>query len=258
MTMWVFGDSFSRHFKYQPDTWVERTSKILGQEVRAFSRPVVPLEHIFYKFNEKRNEINHNDIVIYTLTNLDRRWFWRDQLFKVYYEWSEDETKAINYYQRFLSNFNDSHKIYLVNFLHNLNAMTKKLNLHTIVMANFSDYDRLMAGISEDFPLFHFSKGPLSIAADLEWKKEIFRNASVEWFMRQDKRLNHFTKSNHTLISDKVVDNIKNKIPIDFTQGLKIDFLDDDMLEDPEFRKNELFNDEWMTTVNSGEWKVEE
>jgi hypothetical protein len=256
--MWVFGDSFSRHFKYQPETWVERTSKIIGQEVKAFSRPVVPLEHIFYKFNEKRNDIKTNDIIIYTLTNLDRRWFWKNQLFKVFYEWDENETRAVNYYQRFLTNFNDVHEVYLINFLYNLHALTKKLNLHTIVIANFSDYDMLLEDASKKFPLFHFSKGPLSIAADLEWKKEVFRNADVEWFMRQDKRLNHFTKANHILISDKIIDNIKNKTSINFTQGLKTNFLDDDMLENPEFRKHELFNDEWKATVNSGDWKVEE
>ena len=245
MTMWVFGDSFSRHFKYHPDTWVERTANALDQEVKSFSRPVIPLEHIFFKFNEERNNIKANDIVIYTLTNIDRRWFFRDKIFKVFYEYDKDEQQALNYYQRFLSNFEDMHKVYLANFLYNLHDLTKKLNLHTLVIANFNHYDRFLEDISKDLPAFHFPLGTLGIASNNEWKPEIFRNADVEWFMKQDRRLNHFTRSNHIIISDKVIDNIKNKKFIDFTQGMKTGFLDDDMLEDPEFREYELFKDEW-------------
>lgn len=245
MTMWVFGDSFSRHFKYLPDTWVEKTATLLEQDVVSHSRPVYPLELIFTRFNEERSNIKHNDIVIVTLTNLDRRWWWRDQVFKTHLEYTEDETEAVTQYKNHLLNFEELHRVYLNNFLHNLHNFTKKLNLHTIVIANFNHYDDDLPKMQKDFPLFNFGKGTLCIASNLEWKMEILKNANMEFYERQDRRLNHFCRRNHQIISNKIIDNIKNKTPIDFTQGMNTDFLTEELLEDLEFRDYELFKDEW-------------
>jgi len=260
MTLWVFGDSFSRYFKSQPDTWVARTASVLGHNVKAYSRPVEPMEHLFYKFNENRNNFKEGDVIIFTLTNLDRRWFWRDQIFKVYYEYSEEETSSVEQYQKYLNHFDELHLVYLTNFLYNLHTITKKLGIHTIVIANFMDYDRYFEGIHKKFPLFYFGQGTMGEASGKEWKRDLLSeiNANMVWLERKDKRLNHFTRSNHILISDKIIDNVKNKTPINFREGLKFDFLDYELEEDPEFCKIELFNDEWKTTVYSDDWKREE
>lgn len=260
MTLWVFGDSYSRYFKFQPDTWVARTARILEQDVKAYSRPVEPMEHIFHKFNENRNKIKEGDIIIYTLTNLDRRWFWRDQIFKVYYEYSNEETIAVDYYRKHLNYFDQVHLTYLTNFLYNLHTLTKQKNLHTIVISNFTDYDDFLINIDKKYPLFYFGQGTFGEASQSEWRKDILEriNANMEWLERKDKRLNHFTKSNHTIISDKFIDNIKNKTPINLREGFKTNFMTYELEEDEEFRKTELFNDEWKTTVNSDEWKRNE
>lgn len=245
MTMWVFGDSFSRHFKYLPDTWVEKTAQILRQDVVSHSRPVYPLELIFHKFNEERNKIKENDIIIHTLTNIDRRWWFPTQVFKTYMDYNEEETEAENYYKAYLKNFEEIHFVYLTNFLFNLNDFTRRNNTHTIVIANFNDYDEFLPKIQKDLPAIHFGKGSMCLASNYEWKKEIVKYATMEFYVRQDKRLNHFCRRNHHIICDKIVDNIRKKIPIDFTQGMETDFLTEELLEEPDFREYELYKDEW-------------
>lgn len=244
MTIWTFGDSFSRHFKYLPDTWVERTASILEQKVNSFSRPVTPIEHMFTVFNRERHRIENNDIVIITLTNIDRRWFFKEYPLKISHFFEGNDLHVYNYYKRFLENL-DIQKTYLTNFLYNVNALSKKMNLHTIVIGNFGEYERYLSSVSKDLNYINVAQGVFSFASDREWKREVIKDVSVEWFMKWDKRLNHFSRTNHILIADKIIDNIKNKTIIDLNSGLATEFLTEEILEDPEFRDYELFKDEW-------------
>lgn len=260
MTIWVFGDSYSRYFKSQPDTWVARTARILNHKVIAYSRPLEPLEHLFYKFNEKRSNIKENDIIIFTLTNLDRRWFWKDQIFKVHYEYTDIETISVNEYQKYLNFFNQLHLVYLTNFMYNLESVTKKLNLHTIVISNFKDYDEFFNNIEIRFPYFHFAQGILADVSDLEWKTEIIEEKlrTRDYREKRDKRLNHLSKSNQIILSDKIIANIQNKEIINLRKGFNTDFMTYELEEDKQFRETELYNDEWINTVNSDNWKRDE
>lgn len=237
MTIWIFGDSFSRHFKSLPDTWVERVSIGTNQEIRSFARPTIPLENTFYKFNNNRNNIEKNDIVIFTITNIHWRWFDKEQPSNV----SEHKDNAYENYEKYLFYYRELHKVYLTNFLFNLQDLTKKLNLHTIIIENFFHYTDVLNELKSQLPLLHFAKGIFSEASDREWKTELIMVAANEATIKWDGRLNHFTRSNHIHIADKIINNIKNKIPIDFTQGLITNYLDHDIFNDVNFREYELF-----------------
>lgn len=243
MTIWVFGDSFSKHFEYLPDSWVEKTRRILNQDIQSFSKAMTTLEYSFYKFNEQRPNIKSNDIVIMSITTLPRRWFWKDRPFRGL-DLDETDLNASNYYEKYLINLDDVHKVYLVNFLYNLHYLTKKLNLHTILLFNFYDFDKTIEPIIRDFPLFHVANGRVGIASDYEYKDDIVKNINTEWFMKWDKRINHFIRSNHLKITEQFVDNIKHKTPINFSQGLITGVLDDNLLQDPKFTDYELFTEE--------------
>jgi hypothetical protein len=244
MTIWVFGDSFSKHFDHLPDTWVERTRQIVGQDIQSFSKAMTTLEYSFYKFNEQRPNIQHNDIVIMSITTLKRRWFWPDRPFRGL-DLNKEDKNAQDQYEKYLIHFDEVHKVYVTNFLYNLNYLTKKLDLHTIVLFNFYDFDQTIESIFKDLSSLHIARGRVGIASDQEYKQELVKTITTEWFMKWDKRVNHFIRSNHIRISDKIIENIKNKTPIDFSKGLITSLLDDDLLQDPEFVKNELFSDEW-------------
>lgn len=243
MTIWTFGDSFSKHFPDLPDTWLTRTGRILGQDIVSFSRPMTTLEYSFFKFNEQRANIQPNDIVIMSITTLRRRWFFPDRPFRGL-ELNDKEKRAYENYEKYLHHFDEIHKVFVANSLYNLHYLTKKLNLHTIVLPNFHDFDPTIEYISKDIPLLNISKGRAGILSDNEFKPEIVGRATAEWFMKVDKRINHFIKTNHLRIADKVVENIKNKTPIDFTTGMVTGILDDEMFNDSIFCEQELFSEE--------------
>lgn len=243
MTIWVFGDSFSKHFDYLPDTWVERTGKILGQDIQSFSKAMTTLEYSFYKFNEQQSNIQKNDIVFMSITTLPRRWFWKERPFRGL-DLNEIDREASDYYEKYLIHLDEVHKVYLTNFLFNLHYLTKKLNLHTILLFNFYDFDRTMENLIKELPLFHHAKGRVGIASDYEYKSEIVKNINTEWFMKWDKRINHFIRSNHLKISDMFVEHMRHNTPIDFSKGLITDILDDNLLQDPKFTDYELFTEE--------------
>ena len=247
MTIWVFGDSFSKHFDYLPDTWVERTRTAVRQDINSFSKAMTTLEYSFYKFNEQRHNIQKNDIVFMSITTLPRRWFWKEKPFRGL-DLNETDQEASNYYEKYLLNHDEIQKTYLIDFLYNLHYLTKKLNLHTILLFNFYDFDRTLENLVKEFPLFHIANGRVGIASDYEYKPEIVRSINAEWFMKWDKRINHFIRSNHLIISDKFIENIKHKTPIDFFSGLITGVLDDQVLTDTQFTDYELFTEEMKRT----------
>ena len=198
MTIWTFGDSFSKHFEHLPDSWVERTSKLLKQDVKSYSKPLSTLEYMFYKFNEERDNIQDNDIVIITVTTLIRRWFFKDYPFRVL-DLTEDQINAFQNYMKYLSHFDEMHKTFLINFLYNLNHFTEKKNLHTIILPNFFDFDSLLADLyrNNEIPALHIARGRIGIISDYEFKSDIVAMSGVDWFMKSDIRFNHLIKSNH-------------------------------------------------------------
>lgn len=241
MTIWTFGDSFSKHFEHLPDSWVERTAKILHQDVKSFSKPLSTLEYTFFKFNEERNNIKKNDIVIITITTLVRRWFLKDQPFRVL-DLTKEQIESFENYMKYLRHFDEMHKIFLINFLYNVNDLSKKKNLHTIILPNFYDFDDIFMKITPELSNLHIARGRIGIISDQEFRPEIVAMSGIDWFMKSDIRYNHLMKTNHRILSDKIVDNIKNKTTIDLTKDIIQGVLDNRLLTDPIVFKNELFD----------------
>ena len=79
----------------------------------------------------------------------------------------DEETEAMTLYRDFNNNTEIS-LIYLYNFLYNLNDITRKKNLKTIVMANFADVGDRIRENRFKFPNIYFANGytPSSAGAD--------------------------------------------------------------------------------------------
>lgn len=242
--IWTFGDSFSKHFDHLPDTWVERTRRLLNEEVISYSKPFTTLEYNFHMFNKEKENFKPNDIVLMSITTLTRRWFSKERPFRIL-KLSKEEAQSLNYYNRYLNNIDEIHKTYFINFMYNINYVSKKKQIHTIILLNFFDFDSIIDKISSDLSYLNIAKGRIGIISDNEYKPHIVNMSGVDWFMKMDTRFNHLIKSNHIRISDKIIDNIQNKNPIDLTQGLVQGILDDNLINDPEFIKEELFNREF-------------
>lgn len=223
------------------DLWTIRTSRSIDESIISLSKPSVPIEYIFHRFNEARHRFKENDIILMTLPYFERRWFFRKSLLKIFFT-NKQEAEAIEHSKKYLNHFHELHSLYLINFLYNVNKITHELNLHTIIIPTFYDTDKIINAMKHEFDAIHFSNASLSKITIEEFKPEALNNETVEWLQRNDIRPNHLTKTNHAILSDKIIDNIKNKTPIDLTQGFKTGFVCQELFKDPDFLKDELFN----------------
>ena len=247
MTLWIIGDSYSicsksaKRAELMKELWTIRTAKTLGEDVISLSKPSVPVEYIFHKFNDVRHRFKENDIILMTIPYFERRWYFRKSLLKIFFA-TKQENEAIEFSKKYLNNFHDLHSVYLINFLHNVNDITKKLNLHTIIIPTFVDTNEIIQTLKDDFDSINFSNTSLSTITIGEFKPEAFTEETMTWLQNNDTRPNHLTRTNHEILSNKIIDNIKNKTPIDLTQDFKTNFLNQDLFKDPTFVKEELFN----------------
>lgn len=243
MTIWTFGDSFSKHFKpskyfnYLEDSWVERTSKLLEQNIKSFSKPLLTLEHTYHMFNDVRDQFTKDDVIIITLTNTDRKWFWKKQPLKILYL-DEPEIEAL---EHFNDCFYDRTEIYLTNFLYNVNSLIKEIGVHVIVISSFSDAEDILKPIKHNYELINFADVSLSDVSVAEFSSDFFDENSSEWLRNKDFRVNHICRDNHVILSDKIIDNIKYKTSIELTTGFKNKFIDKTLLVDPTFVNDQMF-----------------
>lgn len=204
MTLWIFGDSYAQANNV-PEQWMYKTANELNTEVKSLATNGTALEFTYQRFNIARKRINKNDVVVIVLTDFDRRWF-----FKQYPEFAEKdvsptdnkkENKAIRLYRDYLDH-KEIHRTYLLDFLYNLHSLTEELSLHTIVLPVFADVEEFLTDKKDFFPLFNFAEGKLI---------DIAKNTDVN--------LNYMTQNVHEILTQKLLDNIKNNTAINLKKG---------------------------------------
>ena len=203
-------------------------------------------DYTYYKFNEIRHQILDNDIIIIALTDINRRWFLHDNPADTIWNIiarSETVSEALEKYLRYLNN-KDVHDVYLFNFLVNLHRTTEKLNTHTIILPCFESVNDYTKGSKEyyDFTRFHIARGYLYDVALKEFEPDFFNSYHVLKYGQRDLRCNHLMKSNHTILANKIVDNIRRNIPIDLNRGFVTNILNKEKLKNKEFSASELFD----------------
>lgn len=242
MNLWVFGASFAEILD-EEDQWPIKCATLLNANLISLALGGSSLEYTYKKFNEIRPYVKENDVLIFNLTGIDRRWFLKDRpelsILLSTPEIQSDQNKAVENYRRYLDR-PDIQEIYFNNFLNNVHALTKKLSLHTILLI-FTDVDALIK--QEEFPLFNISKGTLlNTTLDEIDKSNGFYDKIIEWMHHSDPRLNHLCKSNHDILVDKILNNYHNKTPIDLAHGFLKNNFTEQMMNDENFIKSELFN----------------
>lgn len=204
MTLWLFGDIYTQ-FNNISNQWMFTVSNILKTDLNSLALHGTALEFTYQRFNIARKKIKENDIVIVSLPNFDRRWF-----FASYPEYAEfdssptnnkKENKAISLFREYLDH-KEIHQVYLIDFLYNLYSLTEDLNLHTIIIPDSDDVETFLNEKKELFPLFHIPIGKFEDIAD----KNI------------DKNLNYLKDESHTILANKIIDNIKNNTIINFKE----------------------------------------
>lgn len=253
MTVWVFGASYAKNYGFK-DQWMAKVAQGLDTKLFCYALDGCSLDYTYQKFSSVRNQIKENDVVIVALTTQVKRWFFKhkpEQNIVIQYDENTTPTnfkfttvtknpkegEALAAYYESLNN-TEAYENYTINFFYNLEYITKKLNLHTIVLTSYYDTEIWLEDKKELFPSLNFSIDKLLDVSLLEYTKRYFVD------MPQgitDVRVNHLTKSNHEILANKILDNIKNKIPIDLTKGFIKHILDMETMKDPNFVHKELF-----------------
>ena len=228
--LYILGNSFStlNDGGDVPDhqTWYSLVAKELCCEQINYSYTSASIGSIAYDFEKIRDRIHHNDILIIAQGIIDANFFFVDrrEIGNIrslpYYSCLEEEKTAIECYEKYLDN-PENNWLLTVNFLHNLNEITQRLNLKTIFL-RLRPEDRYDKSITNKrYPELIISEGYLwgISLAEIESKAlyDYIATKTSDWM--DDFRTNHLTAENHRVLADKLIACINDGAPLDFTSG---------------------------------------
>lgn len=257
--VWILGNSFS-YSNSNDNTWMTQIAKNLQYTSKNFSLNGTSLDYVYYTFNQIRNDIKSNDILICTFTDTDRRWLfdnpcdaiWKSLdkdllLHPIVYEHevrfeSRDSRviDAVNLYLEHINNLS-AHDAYLQNFLYNLDYLAQKNHIRIIILPCFENISNVLNDYRSKFSSLHIAdKSIMTISKDEFENNEFYLSGIMRY--NPDPRLNHLTNTNHNVMFEKILNNIKNNEPISFRTGFAKEFVNQTSLDNQDFSKKELFN----------------
>ena len=230
MTIWIFGDSFvdNKSFEVRTDiinphdSWCKIVGDHFNQPVHNFGKCGSSPDYTYYMFRNARDMIQPNDTVIVAVTSIYRRWLFPEKPhqgvifnFDIFEsEYPKEVSTAINYYLRYLNENGDRlYSTYLLDFLYNLEYLTKELNLHTIVLPCLSEEELFLKENKSKFTKFHLAQGNLYSITLGQYKKPTYDKIVRSHVY--DGLTSHFMKSNHPILADKIIRNIAKEVVID-------------------------------------------
>ena len=238
--LWIFGDSFAHYTPH--DIWIQQLRDLTDTKPQYFGEGGTSMEYTYEKFNQQRNNIQDEDIIIIALTDINRRWFLRDNLKDtIWMIMSQDteESKAVEAYLKCLNN--PIHEVYLTNFMHNLEYLTKQKRTRTIILPCFDSTLNWLLSNKLQFPSITVADRSLLSISENEFKDPQLLPLYTQ-VVQGDLRRCHFIKSNHTILAEKLADTINNKKPLTLSQGFVEGVLTKDTLKDTDFSHKELFD----------------
>ena len=244
MTIWAFGDSYANHYRQYPDSWLNILANKLNTKIKGYGKPFSTANYCLKKFNQVRSQIKENDTVIVSFSSINPTEYGSYSFGDLHLsieDFKPNKREAHTYHEEYLNHLNELKNNYIINFLYNINYLTKKLNLHTIILVTYDDIDLIIQPIKNEFSYLNFPEGTLHKVSRKEWTDEVLATKDLRWMVTHDVRVNHLLKSNHTILANKLLDNIVHKKILD----LKTDFIenvyDENSLNDVTFIEDELF-----------------
>ena len=245
--IWFLGDSYVANTGAR---WLENThgakswTKILTEAFPEYTNENIAiagssLDFLYYTYEQRRKEFKSGDIVIMSLTNIERI-FLRQDKESVYtflripgitvYEdgkflKNSDVTEDHPWYTYFADDlFNPkTHQAKLNLFLNSLqyDAMTKGIKIIALPIGNFpfidkEDKDHITLGkTKKDMDLVAVSKKQMETKFNEKCQNNYFK---IPKFYDYDMTLaNHLTPRNTEILANKVIRNLKTNEPIDLT-----------------------------------------
>lgn len=234
--LWVFGDSYSAEFSnvVHSADWVyyTRVADRLSMSVKNFSVGGSSLGYTYHQFNLNYGSMGEGDHVIVTLTDLERKFFFLDrpqvstyQCFSaVLYDVdasavrvTKAEQRAYEQYLKHLDKNPCIDRINLVNFLYTLDTLAVRKNLKVLILPGFKDSHSIAYDMysSNQFVRLVVANNYLSNVS----MYECVDRAGYDSINYTDYRKNHMLKTNHQILSDKIIRS--------FETGESFDLLED-------------------------------
>ncbi len=244
MTIWAFGDSYATHYKQYPDTWLNILANKLNTKIKGYGKPFSTANYCMRKFNQVRDQIKEGDILIISLSSLNPKEYGSYSFGDLHLQiekFNHNKKTAYDFHQEFLTFLDEFRETYIINFLYNLNYLSKTLNVHTILLITYDDIEDIVRPMKDEFPHLHIPIGTLHTASRNEWTEEVHATKDLRWTVSHDVRVNHLLKTNHTVLANKLLSNIVNKTQIDLTTDFKDNVYDENSINDLTFIEEELF-----------------
>lgn len=245
MTIWAFGDSYIENkinvLDNQYDNqWIKLLSYKLKHDLKHFGLGGSSLDWLYKNFTDNLDNFKRNDILIIALTNLDRKWLFKDYPNKTHIRESpnnnSEETLAIKYYTVYLDN-PIPYNYYLINFMHLLNLVAEKKDLHIIVINCFPDTEVLLK--NHFFTNLNIAEGNLITISYNEYDDSVRNKKEI---LEGEFLVNHMLYSNHKILAEKLYYNIIFKDPIDLNKDFKNKLIKENSFTDVDFCRRENFN----------------
>lgn len=232
-TLWLFGDSYlSEKHEFMLggqdiiSYWQTIAKETECNDIKNTALGGTSIEWVFYQYNEAMKNIKKNDIIIIGITNLKRRWLFKDyphvtnlELAKFAKFKGERMEEALAHI--YLDPFHEIAAQKLDLFLKLLTYHQKEIGFEVILLDAFSN--NVTCGYSETFLK---SKGTLHNISQQEHSRSRAKYNQNFFLNNQDVRLNHLTQINHNILADKILNSIKTRECIDLETGFKTDFVD--------------------------------
>ena len=236
MKVWIFGDSFAEIRQGIEHQWQARLAKHLQCEVANVFSNGASSEYLSLKISEFYKDFKKNDHVIVFIPYWDRQCFFPKDpdLTHIYtldkYGIDKHVTEKWNNYSKEQRNAFRDYFLYL----HNEDLVKLKTASLYAWINNISD-------LTQQKPLIintrdqKFSKpegnyveaiGTLYDVSVNEWKDLQLWKKITEKGLFDDQRISHLTPFNHGILSNKILDYIRNGDKVDLTTGFKKYFLD--------------------------------
>ena len=223
--LYIFGDSYTTMVNRPDWTYLSLIKQALDTDEQNFGLVGSSLDYTFSKFEEQRNNFVQGDVILITLTVEEKVTFWPDRptlshavMSRKFFdsvEHTKEEKKAMQDYYRYLHN-PDSIRIQTLNFLHNVDAVSREKNLRTVVINSIAhSFDHAVT--SERFPNLHIARGCLADPTKAEINdKDLFGYFEFHMYVN-DPRPFHFSEPNHRILADSIMSALEHNTEIDLT-----------------------------------------
>lgn len=228
--LWIFGDSYAvSHKGDYTDHWASSLAQKLDcRKLEIQAHNGAANEWIFFQFREHLTQISSDDYVVFISTQVNRRWFFTDDVGSSNYaiknlntnNLSNEKKVALKYYMTYLDN-DLMNSIIFDNMCNAVHYISEKNNLNLLILPGFEERGYPISGkYTVIGSLFDVCVNEINGKHVDYWSDFISKTHKG-----LDPRVGHLSWDNHNTLSEKIADTFLERKVLNLEQGFKEDFL---------------------------------